>query len=112
MMTDRLSEIRKRLEAATPGPWMWWTSCSWRRLGTEDQSTTIMEPITQQCDNHPDLYFRNGGYRGPDATFIANAPTDIAYLLRVIEEYEAEMRDSYWSENVIARARKRALEEE
>ena len=57
----------------TPGPWMWWDSCSWRRLGTADQSTHIMEPIVQK-DGHPDLHFHNGGYRGPDARLIAAAP--------------------------------------
>ena len=57
----------------TPGPWMWWDSCSWRRLGSEDQSTCIMQPITLH-DGQPDLYFRNGGYTGPDASLIKAAP--------------------------------------
>jgi hypothetical protein len=40
----------------TPGPWKWWTSCSWRRLmgGEPGRETMVAEPIVA-TDGHPDI---------------------------------------------------------
>ena len=78
--------MNERKPPWTPGPWMWWDSCSWRRLGTEDQSTKIMVPITQSSDRHPDLSFPNGGYLGPDACLLKAAP-DLAEALIAAKEH-------------------------
>lgn len=34
-MTTDTEELRRLAEAATPGPWTWWTSCSFRRLSSD-----------------------------------------------------------------------------
>lgn len=83
----KMAKECERLEAPayTPGPWTWWDSCSWRRLGTADQSTLIMEPTIDRSDNHPNLCFRNGGYRGPDATLMKAAPEMFEALIEVNE---------------------------
>lgn len=73
----------------TPGPWSLWTSCSWRRFGN-DRGELVCEPTTQS-DGHPDLYFRNGGQDGPDASLIAAAPD----LLTAAIEAKSAM-DSIW----------------
>lgn len=40
----------------TPGPWIWWTSNSWKRLKRDDGRTTqnVLEPYVCK-DGHPDL---------------------------------------------------------
>ena len=47
-------ELRKLLDAATPGPWELWTSCSWRRF-CGPRGSMVIEPVIQRSDNHPDL---------------------------------------------------------
>lgn len=59
-MTDRpLSEVLAELDRldalATPGEWMVWNSCSWRRIGSADQSTRILWPSNDRSDGHPDI---------------------------------------------------------
>tara|TARA_Y100001951_G_scaffold105377_1_gene122751 strand:+ start:8029 stop:8337 length:309 start_codon:yes stop_codon:yes gene_type:complete len=57
----------------TPGEWLVATSCSWRRI-VNGHGEPVCVPITQRSDNHPDLYFPNGGWYGPDARLICAAP--------------------------------------
>ncbi len=76
----------------TPGPWSVWTSCSWRRIGNRE-GVLVCEPIVQRGDNHPDLFFRNGGPDGPDARLIAAAPTMLAALLAIDSEGKDANRD-------------------
>lgn len=73
MARQRQSSQPDTQEASTPGPWEVWTSCSWRRIGSH-AGKMVCEPITQRSDNHPDLYFPNGGANGPDARLICAAP--------------------------------------
>jgi hypothetical protein len=79
-MTDRLTGIEARLDAATPGPW-------------------VTEPVEQGM--FADIESRVSGMRGyillshvdgeagqaktPDAVFIAAAPTDMAALLGAVK---------------------------
>ena len=63
----------------TPGPWTIWTSNSWRRICGAD-GKGVCAPITQRPDNHPDLYFPNGGVDGPDAKLLTAAPELLAAL--------------------------------
>ena len=59
-----LEDIKKRLEAATPGPWE--ISCD----------TLVMAE---------DIYITEIDSHGDDAELIANAPTDIAWLIAEVE---------------------------
>ena len=56
-MTD-LDEIERLARAATPGKWVWWTSCSYRRLMAESitppHTRGVIEPCVQRSDGHPD----------------------------------------------------------
>ncbi len=71
-MTDWLAQIKARLEAATPGPWY-----------------SYGDELVARRDTNRD-FSAFGNYReisvyGEDLEFIANAPTDIATLLKAIE---------------------------
>lgn len=58
-MTPSLAELVEKIEAlyarATPGEWMVYDSCSWRRIGLKDDYRTIIQPCNSSSDNHPDL---------------------------------------------------------
>jgi hypothetical protein len=58
---------REIAEAATKGPWTWWTSNSWRRLKRDDRgiSQNVAEPFVAR-DGHPDLDIKQ-----EDMAFIA-----------------------------------------
>lgn len=49
-----LAEVLAVLAKATAGRWILATSCSWRRIVTEDSRPAIV-PCVQQSDGHPDL---------------------------------------------------------
>ena len=75
-MSDRITEIENRLNAATPGPWRVreCPPCTERgrlEVNIWDEPGNLL--ITDWCDD--DEFHR------PDAEFIANAPSDVAYLL-------------------------------
>ena len=94
-MQKRLSEIKERLERATPGPWFV------AEQPFDDRSTAIYgdnkAPVSidphgarfiTDCDvtmewteGEPD----QSVFDRANARFIANAPTDIAYLLAMVE---------------------------
>lgn len=69
------------MSAHTPGPWSWWTSCSFRRLSATWDGD-VLHAVIQRSDGHPDIHFPNGGPEGPDARLIAAAPE----LLEALEE--------------------------
>lgn len=74
-MSDRIAEIRERLEGATPGPWQ--AISSGREHGDHWYVTDAGEAIAS-------IHASDGedeDQREPDAEFIAHAPDDIAYLL-------------------------------
>ena len=80
-MRTRLSEIKNRLEAATPGPW------DNRCLNTLDNMAKPRHIWTEYgfiCELKSPL-----DSSVADAEFIANAPQDISDLLAVVEVYEA-----------------------
>lgn len=41
----------------TPSPWVWHTSCSWKRLMRDfrGKSTPVLMPYVAPSDNHPDI---------------------------------------------------------
>lgn len=79
---EEIEEIKARAEAATPGPWKWWTSNSWNRLKRDDCGVTqnVAEPFVSRSDNHPGLSINE-----EDMAFIAHARTDIPALLSALE---------------------------
>lgn len=79
--------IAKRENAKhTPGPWEWWTSCSFRRLSSRatGYDGDVMHAVVQRSDGHPDIHFPNGGVTGPDARLIAAAPELLEALVDVM----------------------------
>lgn len=72
MTKDLLTAIRKRLEAATPGPWRTGMGGYYIEGPTRTVGKTFTHPDNAQVD----------------ADLIANAPTDLAALLEHIAELE------------------------
>jgi hypothetical protein len=92
-MTDRISEIRARLEKATSGPWkvvddpssMMWDVAVTNHNPGEDDFRGIIASLSQTNQIPADEQEANG-------TLLANAPADIAYLLDRVEALEAALR--------------------
>lgn len=81
-----LAAIRRRAEQATPGPWVLWTGCSWKRIGVNDERLTmVLTPTVNPHDRHPDLIVSDA-----DAEFIIHARTDIPFLLDRLALLEAQ----------------------
>jgi len=61
----------------TPGRWMWWTSCSWKRLRSETDTGTldVLMPCVAKSDGHPDIIVSHA-----DMSLIAAAPDMLAAL--------------------------------
>lgn len=79
-MTDRLQEIRARLDAATPGPWE----------NTDDWSV-VTAVVRQRSKWLPDYEMLVADVGQPvNADLIAHAPADIAWLLDRLDELETE----------------------
>jgi hypothetical protein len=78
---DRTAEIRARLEAAdTPGPWEIEPDEHGTRLGSK----------TRWVGHCPDCG-TTAEFDSGDADLIANAPTDLAYLLARVEELGGQL---------------------
>lgn len=94
-MTIDREELRRLCEAATPGPWKWWTSNSWRRLRScrRDSHPSVAEPIVAR-DGHPDMIISDA-----DQAFIAAARTAVPALLDALEAAEAEILDTTWQDH-------------
>lgn len=69
------------MSAHTPGPWVWWTSNSWKRLKRDDIGITqnVMEPYVCS-DGHPDCTVSDA-----DMRLIAAAPDLLEALKRAVE---------------------------
>jgi hypothetical protein len=70
----------------TPGPWKWWTSCSWRRLLNEDGSKRILQPTNHPMDKHPDIIVTDA-----DMKLIEAAPELLASLRECAALVETEI---------------------
>ena len=75
----RIDDINARLEAATDGPW-------WDESGVIHAKAPHWTPEVHSCDHVAKADPHE------NATFIANAPADIAYLLRRIQEADDLLR--------------------
>lgn len=67
----------------TPGPWEWWTSNSWRRLGHSDHGHTdwVLIPFVNRYDYHPDCEVSEA-----DMSLIASAPDLYEALAAIMED--------------------------
>ena len=81
------------LRGHTPGPWKWWTSCSFRRLSAEGDGDVLC--AVTHSDGHPDVHLKNGGWEGPDGRLIELAPILLAeYERNLIELTARRARDA------------------
>lgn len=79
-----IESVRKRLEAATPGPWERYTNPAW------DDPGYIRTPHTSDSRPRHVAYVRSDeGNPIPNAELIAHAPTDLRLALDVIESAKA-----------------------
>lgn len=82
-----LAEMRRRVEAASPGPWEWWTSNSIRRLsGPDGKDGGVLHAVVHR-DGVPDVEVRE-----EDMAFIAAARRDFVRLLDEVERLRGEVR--------------------
>jgi hypothetical protein len=84
----RFMIIEGRARDATPGPWRWWDSNSFRRLSSDatGKDGDVLYGTVQQSDGHPDVMCSEA-----DKAFIAHARTDVPWLLEEIRRLQAEI---------------------
>jgi hypothetical protein len=69
----------------TPGPWKWWTSCSWRRLRHDDRGKSV--DVLMPCvapDGQPDIIVSKD-----DMPLIEAAPDLLAALKQLLAGHYA-----------------------
>ena len=83
---NRIDEIQARW--AKISPWFWWTSNSYRRLGTQDQERVVMYATV--CRDGV------GTIEGDESALdaIASAPSDIAWLVERVRELENGLKEA------------------
>jgi hypothetical protein len=89
-VTDRLTEIEARLKAATPGPWV---------AGRPDMGTLVDGVESKWIYDQREQYVAvaSGRIDGEweevmaNAHLIANAPSDIAWLIEQVRRLEQEL---------------------
>ena len=91
------------LRGHTPGPWEWWTSCSFRRLSAQGDGDVLC--AVTQSDGHPDVHIENGGWEGPDGRLIEIAPTLLAEYERLLTELTARRARDAEAGALVAAAR-------
>ena len=96
MTNERIEAIRTRLQAATPGPW------EWEGESKEDwpqSDNSLVTAYVPEGEKWREPLVSGWGYdasgisvhKDADGELIANAPTDIAYLLNIIDQVSAAM---------------------
>lgn len=76
----------------TPGPWVWHTSNSWRRLKRDDHGITevVLEPFVHWRDQHPDCTISE-----ENMALIAAAPDLHEALVAMLETRGKPMPEEY-----------------
>lgn len=85
MTRDERKRLRELCEAATPGPWTWWTSCSFRRLSSG--ATGRDGDVLHGAKHHDGVCDVVG--RDEDRAFIAEARTALPALLDALDRVDA-----------------------
>jgi len=101
--TTRKTEIRARLDAATPGPW----SRFGRETGNEDGDSWF---LGHDIEGPPEAQ-RGQFERVADADLIAHAPSDLAWALERIEALTAQRDAAQDDRDEKARERDQARDE-
>lgn len=84
-----LQEIEARAEAATPGPWEWWSSCShWRLTGADGKDGGVIHAY-KASDGFPCVSVSE-----EDRDFIAHARQDIPLLLSELRKLDEMLTDT------------------
>lgn len=78
-------EVRKRLEAATPGPW-WFDGRDILTARVSGKERSIVVPL-------PETFHHEQQVLAADAALIAHAPEDIAALLALLDEAKEALED-------------------
>jgi len=78
-----LAELERK---ATPGEWILWDGCSWRRIGIKGTTSTVICPTNHPIDRHPDLDAAE-----EDLTIAVSARNALPRLLATIEAREREL---------------------
>ena len=87
-MTIAIKRLRTLAQAATPGPWRWWTSNSFRRLSSDitGKDGDVLHGFVHR-DGQGDV-----AISAVNAAFIAAAnPATVLQILDRIEELEAKL---------------------
>ncbi len=92
-MTDRLDEIQARLDAATPGEWEA-THVEPNEIRDSPEMNWVAHPDSEDEPDRDSQFLVDCYGRGADATFIAAAPTDIAYLLERVRAWRRLAEDA------------------
>ncbi len=123
-MSERLEEIRKRADQATPGPWSWDANAPVRPTWlTEDHPERLAlselvngkvwvataHAVTEACEGE-EFKTETIVVRDGDAEFIAHAREDIPYLLARIDALEQANVGLKARLAALARASERAVE--
>lgn len=113
MTPGQLAEIRARLEAATPGPWLaepqTWETVGAHPWPTDAEWQADEQSATDALYSGPDICTMEGWppeSRRANAEFIAAAPSDIAALLAEVDRLRAVTadRDRRWPEGWVRHA--------
>lgn len=94
MTGDRVAEIAARLESATPGPWE-------TTQAADEESTTWIEAPSGDVLNHDECghgHMRENfaWMRRADADLIANAPSDLRYLMAEVAALRGRLAAVEW----------------
>lgn len=93
MTPEQLAEIEARLRAATPGPWT-----KDHRGGGVVRGSTLIEFVRgssyTQVALAVGLHEKEAGGQEENATFIANAPADIAALIAEVKRLREALRQA------------------
>lgn len=91
---ERIKEIKERLEKATPGPWYYYGQVGWNgiAIGTAPEDPPKISGKGYPHDGDDDFNYNVVGVnyehfsaKDEDCELIANAPSDIAFLLEWVE---------------------------